>query len=219
MKGLTFSQPMMLAWLVGRKSVTRRLMNPQPDIASDGCIYYPHRDHPKWLCYANESHFRKGIMHDFKPRYLPGETVYIKEVWAQIWNQDGCLHDIEYKADTGAKYPADWPDDSTGDPSCPKWKSPRIMPEWASRSKALIVSAKPERIQEITEEEAIKEGFCPPPVPMAMGYDGPYETAGPDHPCYLFPTDLFCQTWGTLRPGSWERNDFVWRLELKKVKP
>jgi hypothetical protein len=29
----------------------------------------------------------------------------------------------------------------------------------------------------------------------------------------------FRRTWESLHPGSWEKNEFVWRIELEKVKP
>jgi hypothetical protein len=190
MKGLSFSEPMVKAWLAGNKTVTRRIMNPQP---ADIII-------PK-LCITP------------KPRYLPGEIVYIKETWARIWNQDGCINEdvdqcpidcegchIEYKADTGARHPAEWPDESTGDPSCPKWKSPRFMPETASRSHALIKSVIPERIREINEVDAYLEGFRD----QLRG-----ET-------FWSVGAQFKEIWDKLHPESWERNDWVWRIELER---
>ncbi len=152
MKGLTFSQPMMLAWLAGRKSVTRRLMKDQP----------------------NES--RSGS----NPFYLSGETVYIKETWATP------VDDPDTKEIGLISYPASekllkghW-----------KIKSPRFMPEWASRSHALIANVRPERIQDVTEEEATKEGF-----------------ARREH---------FIRYWDILHPESFNNNNWVWRYGLEK---
>jgi hypothetical protein len=195
MKGLSFIEPMVKAWLAGNKTVTRRLV--KFNIA--GRVQ---RGGKQWHIEDPNSYLAV--------KYLPGETVYIKEKWAKIWNQDGCLNEdsdqcpidcegchIEYKADTGAKYPAEWPDDSTGDPSCPKWKSPRFMPEWASRSHARIVSVRPERIRDISADEICKKGFDVYPIPINF--------------------KKFLELWDSLHPGSWDRNDWVWRIELEKL--
>lgn len=221
MKGLSFSEPMIKAWMDGRKTVTRRLMNPQPLERSEyggmnmygQAIFYP----PDDLEDTDDSCLRK-------PKYFPGETVYIKETWAQIWNQDGCIKPewerclcpcegchIEYKADTGAKYPGDWPDDSTGDPSCPKWKSPRFMPEWAARSHASIVSVKPERIQEISYQDALNEGID---VWIKTLKDPSSELR---EQRLSIKQLAFSRLWDSLHPGSWDRNDWVWRIELEKL--
>ncbi len=123
MRGITFSQPMMVQWLRGNKSITRWLMNPQPDYIS--VVGFP--------CLNAKDNVHPPI--EIKPRYRPGETVYIKETWADLRPYNG----IAYKADVY----------KTG--IITKWKSPQIMPAWASRSYALIVSVRPERIQEKNE--------------------------------------------------------------------
>src|ERR1035437_5090741 len=55
MKGLSFNDLMIKAWIEGRKTVTRRLMKPQP------C-------NDPWI----------EVM---EPPYHNGETVYIREAW------------------------------------------------------------------------------------------------------------------------------------------
>ncbi len=201
MKGLTFSEPMMVQWLAGNKSLTRRLMNPQPVFYEDGGCYYPfppllflHQPQTvkKWRHYATEDHFRKGVAVDFS-KYCTDETVYIKETWRTYAGEDDSEYEhpsVEYKSDNPGKYPD------------LKYKSPRFMPEWASRSHAMIKSVRPERIQEITVEEIIKEGFS---------------TTLREHEACCDLKEQFQNTWESLHPGSWERNDWVWRYELEKL--
>ncbi len=195
MKGLSFSEPMVKAWMEGRKSVTRRLMNPQPE-------------------YSNTFKIPIRNGKEIKARYLPGETVYIKETWRETWcsgSQDrGYQVGIEYKAklamdDYGktAKVPEMHYGYNVTKKGNPAWKSPRFMPEWASRSHARIVSVKPERVQEITEEEAIKEGTTPSIVGAELDY--------------LRYRAGFQTLWETLHPGTWDRNPWVWRIELEKL--
>jgi len=182
MKGLIFSQSLIPAWLAGNKTVSRRLINPQPDGTwEDG--------RPWWNI---------GGLNGGKPRYQPGETVYIKEWWAQ--DLEG---EVFYRADHDIK-------PSTVE----RWSSPLFMPERAARSHALIVSVRPEKIREITHEEADREGtenYRP------KQWDVPFikEVRARDG-CTLL-VGKFAQLWNSLHPGSWDRNDWVWRYELEKM--
>ncbi|MFA5324105.1 MAG: hypothetical protein WC373_15635, partial [Smithella sp.] len=131
MKGLSFCADMMLAWLEGRKTVTRRLINPQPKDA--------------W-CSAWDRDLKKFIFNFYnkepiliRPRYLPGETVYIKEAWH--CDDPAAAQDVMSRGE-GIYYKAT----EVHPEIFPKWKPGMFMPEWASRSKALIVSARPERL-------------------------------------------------------------------------
>ncbi len=147
MKGLSFSEPMMKAWMEGRKTVTRRLMNPQP--VSVEWWLHGGRTAPGiggYLC-RDENGAGWSDCGKFKPRYLPSETVYIKETWVK-WIDDV----IYYKA-------------SENPENAFKWKSPRFMPFWAARSHARIVSVRPERIREITIADVRDEG-----IPQHGGY-------------------------------------------------
>ncbi len=184
MRGMTFSQPMMLAWLAGDKSITRRLMNPQPTNSVEEIhgVRCEQGDVERGDGYVDQD------ARPLKPRYLPGETVYVKETWfAETEKIPSPYRFIWYKAD---------------DPSLPiSWHSPRFMPAWAARSHALIVSVLPERVQEITETEARAEG---------CGFSGPGSSTAHWN---------FEQVWESLHPGSWEKNEWVWRYELSKVRP
>jgi hypothetical protein len=198
MNGLGFSEPMMLAWLAGRKDVTRRLINRQP-----GENAYPHHTEDDGrIAFANPCSFHK-------PRYTPGEVVYVKETWHLCGadEPDGSPHtEVIYKADSAIC-------SFCGKPV--KWKSPRFMPEWASRSKAIIVSVRPERVQEITDEEIAKEGLD------VNFHEGGIATARVDLKSkrrYSTARECFRSLWETLHPGSWEKNEWGFRYELEKAK-
>ena len=197
MKGLSFTAPMVKAWLSGNKSVTRRLMKPQPD--------HCHRDILKGKPYSVDDFCRLFPQigdKEIKPPYRPGETVYIKETWMEVEFPDGqeMKKEIVYKA-------TDWKGwlEYEVDP-LPRWKSPRYMPEWASRSHALIVSVRPERVQEISGFEAVLEGFGKGIPEFELLHYGGYKKARKE----------FIETWESLHPGSWEKNEWCWRIELNK---
>ncbi len=208
MKGLSFSEPMVKAWMEGRKTVTRRLVNPQPELGVSICAF----SGTEWG-YEDE----KGVCTcvPAKPRYLSGEKVYIKETWAQhkyLTSQSvGKIGAgfIFYRADYGVR---------TGQPGkdvpIQKWKSPRFMPEWAARSHALIVSVRPEKIREITPAEVKREGL----VVQDFAGIGVLACLGMTPETYMESVAImeFQSLWEQIHPGSWERNDWVWRIELNK---
>ncbi|TXH52329.1 MAG: ASCH domain-containing protein [Desulfurellales bacterium] len=81
-----------------------------------------------------------------------------------------------------------------GNPHLDDWRHrPSIhMPKWACRTWLKVLKVSVERVQEITEEEAAKEG-----VSLAE----------------------FRVKWEKLYPGSWDRNAWVFAIDFKKVKP
>jgi hypothetical protein len=174
-------------------------MKPQPD--------HCHRDIIGKVEYSSEDFHRllpQKEDREIKAHYLPGETVYIKETWG----------DIDY--DQQIVYKAECSDDalcvfkSLGG----KWKSPLFMPEWAARSHARIVSVRPERVQEITPDEVKKEGllvqdFAGMGVLSLLGFT-------PETYMESVAMQEYQYLWESLYPGSWERNDWVWRIELEK---
>ena len=82
-----------------------------------------------------------------------------------------------------------------------KPKPPMFMPRWASRITLEITDIRVERVQDITPEDALKEGFC--------NYGTDVDTL-----------DAFCEAWQKLnakRGYPWEKNPWVWVISFKVV--
>ena len=101
----------------------------------------------------------------------------------------------------------------------PFWKKkPSIhMPRWASRFSQQIVRLSAEGLQEISEEDARREGFESHRVHIATGI-------GVDPKMGIFRTrSAFCQfreLWNALYPDvRFFRNPWVWRVEAKRLVP
>jgi hypothetical protein len=77
-----------------------------------------------------------------------GDRLWVRETWAE---QGG---DIYYKSDWGNTKPVNMVYNNI------RWRSPFFMPRWVSRILLEITELRAERLQEITEEDAIAEG-CP----------------------------------------------------------
>jgi hypothetical protein len=200
MKGLLFSEPMVRAWMDGRKTVTRRLIG-----GIDPSFFIRERQSEESLYLFSK--LPPGVPYESKwinPPYRPGETVYIKETWHLCGadTQDGKPHtEVIYKAN-GAIC------SFCGD--AVKWKSPRFMPEWASRIHAKIISVRPERVQAITEEEAFKEGIF-------VNQHGVIHWRDDSGIGFDRGITAYFKLWDTLHPGSWGRNDWCWVYTLKKL--
>ena len=193
MKSIIFNEAMAKAWHEGRKTVTRRpdglkYVNLRPDLWKYAGIYDgdddKFRKYRGWHKFSGENQTRYA-----RPRYLPGETVYIRETWMQFPGYGN----IFYRATDQDEY-----DQTSMQEGYHPWKPSIHTPEWAARSHARIVSVRAERVQEITEEGAILEGF-------AMTEIG------------ITARTCFRITWNHIYPGSWAKNDWVWVIELEKL--
>lgn len=82
-----------------------------------------------------------------------------------------------------------------------RWRPSIHMPRCASRITLEIVSVRVERLQEISEADAIAEG---------VGGDVTIT------PC--FAVDRYRELWESINgPGSWDANPWVWVVEFKRV--
>lgn len=77
------------------------------------------------------------------------------------------------------------------------------MPRWASRLTLEVEQVRVERVQSITPDDAIAEGY---PFPRDEAF--PY------------PVDWFLSLWDSIyaKTYSWASNPWVWVMDLKVVK-
>jgi hypothetical protein len=98
------------------------------------------------------------------------------------------------------------------------WKSvPSIhMPRWASRITLEIVSVRVERLQDISEEDAIAEGVTV--TKSHINNSRLFKECRPDLP-YIAPAQqAYSELWESINgPGSWDANPWVWVVEFKKL--
>jgi predicted RNase H-like HicB family nuclease len=126
---ITFSAPMVRAILAGRKTQTRRPVEPQPV----GRLWNPPADTP---CLEDDARIKHPC-----PYGVPGDRLWAGEPWASV----GLLGRTLYQADF-------WQDQG------PKWRPSTDMPRELSRLTLEVVRARVERLQAITEADAAAEG-------------------------------------------------------------
>lgn len=208
MKGIMFRPEMHKAIAENRKTVTRRL---------DG-LKEINKESNAWSSFDVQegiARFKNKWTNNLitvKPRYRVGEVVYIKETTCiECYGRDG-VKDACYKTDE------DGGESIEIDCNSAKWNSPMFMFAWAARYFIMITAVTPERLQEITEGEAMAEGW---PYPQYKNTGvllvGNLRTTGFGN---VIPTarSWFKELWDSINKSQkWDTNPFVWRYSFAKA--
>jgi len=170
---------MVRALLDGRKSQTRRLINPQPPacVTSAGVISRSSEgqtDEWSWLSGDPKDIDTWGFEGEFSTRFVPGDRLYVREEYYQR----GHWAPVEGVATKGGRQK--WAfvpvDDEirfdapgifrlgrhSADPATVAWhkRLGRFMPRAASRMTLLVEDVRVERLQNISEADCWAEGVC-----------------------------------------------------------
>jgi hypothetical protein len=181
-----------------------------------------------------------GTRHRLYPRIEVGTRLWVRETWAAHFIWSGCSAEEMFGAfgdGTCLFYQADGDDAGSATGGCAsdqrekRWRSPMFMPRWASRLTLEVTDVRVERVQKISEADAIAEGcdeldhIYLPECPDCRGYG----VVGPDcdhsRDCKYHcsePIGCFAARWDALnakRGYSWESNPWVWVYEFKVTEP
>lgn len=155
---IIFSGEMVRAILEGRKTQTRRVIKPQMEMSG-------HNRDGKSIIEWKEKGILKSLANAAMvilecPYGQPGDRLWVQETWAKCLGSGFCQPFERYlKGDQspwgiGAVYKATpHPDYRLG-----KWSPSVHMPRWASRITLEIAGIRVERLQDISEKDAIAEG-------------------------------------------------------------
>lgn len=193
---ILFSAPMIRALRAGTKTQTRRILKPQPAELTEGQA-------PKAL------------------RISAGDRLWVRESFIPdppsddpAWDDHTCTY-VEWSG-CGARV-SDVPKALRDNSACIfaadgndhdiVWCSPLFMPRWASRLTLLVDDVKVERLQDITEADAIAEG-----APLTGDYS--LVTGGPmikvSAGVMISPGAWYRRLWTDINgPASWDANPFV----------
>lgn len=205
-KPMLFSTDMVRAILEDRKTVTRRVVKPQPDgrpvpMTKDSC----------WPgCFAIQ-----GTEKVVRPPYQPGDILWVRETWAKIWyaDQNGCTHYDQpmyyYAADGTPDVTLVDEDGFEKDDQRIRWRPSIHMPREAARIFLRVTNVQPERLQDINGLHAKEEG-CEGYVHI--------------NPLYGCPETVhnFKALWdSTIKPADrptygWDANPWVWVIEFER---
>lgn len=192
---ILFNAEMVRAVLGGRKTVTRRVVKPQPD-------HFHVFDGRKEPCVSDDSLLPGPTCAGEIPcpYGVPGDRLWVREAFRLRADQDHKPpRDDWWKS--GAWYAADGAQ-PTGCGGGPGRLRPSIhMPRWASRITLEVTDVRVERVQDISEEDARAEG-------MRINI---YQQK-------MTRRDHFKALWDSIHgDGAWERNDWVWVVTFKRI--
>lgn len=152
-------------------------------------------------------------------RKLPevGRVMWAKEAFRCRWGWDGSLI-VEYLDGVERKFPFEEQEQTIGDWNQPRASlndgivSPLLMPQFMTRYSARLTAVRRERLQDITEEQAMREGL--PYRYDDRNFSDEVFWLPPDNtPCWM-ALDALKAWWDRLHPDQpWESNPMVKRFE------
>lgn len=209
---ILFSGDMVRAILEGRKTQTRRIIKPQPELKA-----YPHPDNfyseekQKFVSRGNINLFWKGTqthIDEFNQRCIYGkigDQLWVRETWAKVLGEEDLR--FVYKATNVEELNTGDEDD---DGNIFKWRPSIFMPRKASRIQLEIVNIRVERVNNISALDCIAEG-----IDKELCKDYNHDNIFLDEEA---AKELYEELWIKINgKESWEKNPWVWVIEFKKI--
>lgn len=224
---ILFSGEMVRALLDGRKSQTRRV------------ITSPRPNHPElvlqdwgngWAPFCSDdgesANCDDGMEYPIDCPYgKPGDLLYVRETWA-VWEQFSDVCKIAYRASErrSATEFFDYrkPTEIIATPG--KWKPSTHMPRWASRLTLRITNVRVERLQDISDDDALAEGI----ERHYPHYDDKADEILHQNERWwkycrgfalLSPVHAFAHLWDSInaKKHPWDSNPFVWVVSFEVI--
>lgn len=200
---IIFNTEMVCAILEGRKTQTRRPINPQPKPdteTSQGGYWFPCAAFQSMVHVEDLKHpFWRGMVSDACPICSVGDQLYVRETWRQFNSSDEC---------GCSESPCSCPANgtvlfkATGDSGESKWKPSIHMPRSCARILLEVTAVRVEMLNDISEQDAKAEGFDYTAVP-GMGWK-------------LNAKHNFLFAWNKIY-GNRSLNPFVWVIDFKVI--
>lgn len=197
-KPILFSAPMVNAILEGRKTQTRRVVTGKIAL--------------EWL---QSGGFSPNFVADpgnfLSPYGYAGDQLWVRETWkceelepygedGVRFRADGVFRGIENSREASDKWADAYREGA-------KWRPSIFMPRWASRITLKVVNVRVERVQEISNDDAIAEG---------VDMSGLCTNTGPQ----TYSQFQYQMLWNEINDGrgfGWDINPWVWVVEFKVV--
>lgn len=234
---VVFSGPMVRAMIEGRKTVTRRIVKPQPSTThwqlipgyagdyrqvGEDLWRFAHRipQNPEWDC---DSIIRC-------PYGQTGDRLWVKERWRPFVayshgaGECDCGDvNVEYRADGEVRFfrdgsiPFEW--------TMPKAAArgdvtPLFMPRWASRITLEMTAVRVERLQDGEGELDLESRYLAEGINRIHHGDGAYYYSAlrdePHPKNWNDPFDAWRELWQSTG-GDWDANPWVWVIEFKRI--
>lgn len=212
---ILFSGEMVRAILAGRKTQTRRLMKPQPEVGPGGHVGLRDRALVFWALDSGESSW---FVRSRCPFGGVGDRLWVRETWSRAQFED------RGKLETRTVYRADFPEDYDGF-GIGRWYPSIHMKRADSRLLLEVTGARVERLQDITAADAVAEGAqrfeAGSLAPSRLGGSGAgWSMRSPANHGQLLgsPQMAFANLWNALNGAdAWDANPWVWVVSFQRV--
>lgn len=191
-RGMIFNAEMVRAVLDGRKTQTRRIVKPQPELTERSGFSW------KGMLYGAGSDDRetnRNFAHVKCPHGKPGDRIWVRETWAEA---GASAPDLKlYRANYPDHVPSSYENVPPADEIL--WTPSIHMPRWASRILLEITDVRVERLRSMSQADARAEGVIAASGPMEAGL-------------------AFRELWDSIYgEESWLANPWVWVIEFKRI--
>lgn len=214
-KPILFSAPMILKIIADKKTVTRRIVKPQPpdyidffEFMKGGFEGYYIKVSPRFRPFVLP---RGRVAYtDIKAKYVPGDRLWVRETWGipGFNNDSGYEICVKYRADNAERNWIDLDNEELWERLIKReetydkkhgnkilWRPSILIPRAVSRISLDVTDCRIERLHELDDDEAQREGFK--------------------------NRENFIKLWDSLnkkRSFPWEANPWVYRIEFKRAK-
>lgn len=242
-KQILFNSLMVKALLDGRKTQTRRPINPQPELDPSVGFKWKGAAYGKGINPSTEMQQAASFLSEYNPLGQPGDLLYVREscwIYGSWWEagktktgrqkwrfkpigKDVVFQNpgVEHMTFQGVNLAGYVPRNSIH------------MPRWASRLTLKISEIRVERIQEISEDDALTEGietdlWDMAPVAKRYGYDNAWFVGwsmGIEHPNVEADAGRVCREsyrslWDSINAKNglgWDSNPWVWVVVFEVI--
>lgn len=212
---------MVKAVLSGNKVCTRRPLRKQPFVEmwiSNGETMIPTDDLDKYNKHPEDQKFTilrkdekaRGASPDtwamLNAPYQKDDVIYVRETWLD--NHEWCMINNGFldTHESHVLYKANDSDLKIATDRGQKWKPSIHMPKYISRLSLKVTNVRVERVRDITEKEAIKEGM----ISTAILNEAKNDYMG------LYAFEHFGELWEKLY-GNWFDSPWVWVIDFEVV--
>ena len=228
-KPILFNTEMVRAILDGRKTVTRRVIKPQPKsnlcytFAGGSCRTWGYPSPSAHEIWGDEYKLPKEITKEelkkrWNPPYHTDDILYVRETWHKYTKRVGKGENCRlqefygYKASIANSEDANEP-----------WKPSIHMPKEAARIFLKVTAMRVERLQEMDEDDAFAEGVSPWNDRCYANNGWKPSLYDPDSGGACCPLDAFEDIWNSTIKESdidrygWDANPWVWGIEFERI--
>ncbi|EKF9299613.1 hypothetical protein O1B50_000106 [Vibrio cholerae] len=205
---MIFNTDMVKALMAGDKVVTRRPVSPKPEPSDYDYDWWPSKKLGSMVQVSGfekiDCDYKRDLVEEMARDACPianiGDLIYVRETFRLFNHSDecGCSDYCSCPPSGTPVYFATCGDSES------KWK-----PRAASRLTLKVTDVRIERVQDITEEQAIKEGMPTDEECQRMAIESGLGW-------YQKPDIWFKNLWDSIY-GNWHQNPYVWVIEFEVI--